>query len=275
MSMNVTVTGSEGTIGRVACEQLSGSYDVTRVDFAPEVEEKKNGVRMNLAGEYDRLKETVADQHVIVHLAWNLEENYNTGEARVENREMFENVLRAAEETGVKDVILASSIHAIDQNRVFADDPYRSIARGKRDRSTLDDDQWIGFGKRDPGSLYGWCKLLMEYRAEAYASDDLRVTSIRFGGINPDDEPDYPGAHEPVNFYPSVYCSHNDCGRLLRHVIELDTSGLDDNAFRVYGMSNNSRRVHTFENPFCWMPEDDSETRLDSYWDPWTEYPAV
>jgi len=274
MTMNVTVTGSEGTIGRVACQELTDTYDLTRIDLAPEVEERKNGLCMNLASEPDRLTEVLEDQQVMIHLAWNLEENYNTGEARIENREMFENILRTAKETGVDDVILASSIHAVDQSEVFADDPYRSIARGTAERSSIDQGQRIGFGKRDPGSLYGWCKLLMEYRGEAYAGEDTRVTCVRFGGINPDDNPDYPGAHEPVNFYPSVYCSHNDCGRLLRHIIELDTSNLDDTFFRVYGISDNSRRVHSYRNPFCWYPEDDSEEELETYWDPWPERDA-
>ncbi len=268
MSKNVIITGAGGTIGRVAVEQLQPHHSLTLLGLSPDLEEKKNGHRINIADEEDRLQDLFQKQDVVIHLAWNMDENYNTDTARIENRTMFENVYEAAGNTGVETVVAASSIHAIYLDPIFADQPYRSLARGTSDREELSESKCIGFEGRQPASLYGWCKRLMEYRGEKHADDDLFVTCVRFGGVNPEDNPDYPGAHEPVNYYPSVYLSHNDCGRLLRHIIKLDPERQPYNFELLYGISDNSRRAHTYRNRIGWQPEDDSEDALEEYWDP-------
>jgi L-arabinose 1-dehydrogenase [NAD(P)+] len=268
MSKNVIITGAAGTIGQVAIDQLASHHNLTLLGLSERLEQQTNGHRINLATEQDRLIDLFEDQDVVIHLAWNMDENYNTEEACLENRTMFENVYEAAGETQVRTVISASSIHAIYLDPIYAEQPYRAIARGEKKTQVLSEEQRIGFEGRQPASLYGWCKRLMEYRGEAHASEDLFVTCVRFGGVNPDDNPDYPGAHEPVNYYPSVYLSHDDCGRLLRHLIDLNPDEQGCNFELLYGISDNSRRVHTYRNQVGWQPEDDSEDTLNAYWDP-------
>jgi NAD+ dependent glucose-6-phosphate dehydrogenase len=269
MSKNVIITGAGGTIGQVAVDQLQPHHQLTLLGLSPELEEMENGHRIDLAEERNRLQDLFHQQDAVVHLAWNMDENYNTDRARIEKRTMFENVYVAAGNTGVETVVAASSIHAIYLDPIFAEQPHRSIARGSSDRDELSESQWIGFEDRQPASLYGWCKRLMEYRGQKHAEDDLFVTCVRFGGVNPDDNPDYPGAHEPVNYYPSVYLSHNDCGRLLRHIIDLDPDNYRFNYELLYGISDNRRRVHTYQNRIGWQPVDDSEEALRDYWDPY------
>ncbi len=268
MSENIVITGAGGTIGQVAIDQLEPHHNLTLLGLSDAIEQRANGYRINLATEQQRLLDLLADQDVVIHLAWNMDENYNTEQARIENRAMFENIYAAAGQTQVRTVISASSIHAIYLDPIYAEQPYRAIARGEKTAEELSENERIGFEGRQPGSLYGWCKRLMEYRGRAHAEEDLFVTCVRFGGVNPEDNPDYPGAHEPVNYYPSVYLSHDDCGRLLRHLIDLNPDEQEDNFELLYGISDNSRRIHTYRNQVDWRPEDDSEETLDAYWDP-------
>ncbi len=268
MTHSIAITGSEGTLGQVLQNELPSSFYLTCIDQSEDVQSRNSGHRIDVAGEPGALRNVLSDQDAVVHLAWNLDENYNTDNARYENRLMFENVYRISRKTGVNRVIVASSIHALDMGATFAEEPYRSIARGQKKESVLSEDEHIGFSGPPPSSLYGWGKLLMEHRGQHYAGPNLNIICIRFGGVHPEDEPDYPGAHEPVNYYPSVYCSHNDCGRLVRHAVTLDEDELDGTFHRVYGISDNTRRVHTRKNSLGWMPEDDGEEILDEYWDP-------
>ncbi len=268
MSKKIAITGAEGTIGTVIRDQLPDKHEITPIDVVPEVEEHPNGRRLDVSEDYDSLKQILKRHDTVFHLAWNLSENYNTEDFIAANRHMFENVYRAGKETDVRKVVTASSIHAIDMKAIFNQQPYSDIARGKRGASILDSSQLIGFEGPLPQFPYGWGKRSMEYRGRHHSGEDLFVACVRFGGVNPDDNPDYPGAHKPVNYYPSVYLSHDDTGSLARRLVELEPSNFENKFQLLYGISDNTRAAHDLSNNIGWTPEDDSEDKLREYWDP-------
>lgn len=270
MNSKIAITGALGTVGTVIRQQLDRSSP-TLLDLHPDVSSKENGYQIDLSSNQERLRVLLQDHDTVIHLAWDLDENYNTSTAKYDNRQMFEQVYRAARDTDVNKVITASSIHAINMRKTFQESPYREIARGTESSSILDEDDMIGQEGYPPATLYGWSKRLMEYRGQAHAGDDLFVVCVRFGGVHPEDNSDYPGAHKPVNYYPSVYCSHNDCGRLITHILNVNPADYRNQFHLVHGISDNSRRIHTYKNSLDWQPEDDSEDTLQEYWDPCQE----
>jgi uronate dehydrogenase len=221
MKKRVLITGSEGTIGHVLREGLKDTYDITSLDLP------NTDVR-----DFQKLLNIFPGHNAVVHLAWNTKiDNFRTGEIDAQNVEMFHNVFKAALQTGVRRVVMASSVHA--------------------DRF----DNWQGSEKMSPAktpipdSPYGAQKVGMEAMGRYYAAKGLQVVCIRLGGINPKNEP----ATEPP-YERAVWFSHNDCISLVKTILE--SNDVPDNFVVMYGMSDNQGRIHDISNPFGWKPKD-------------------
>lgn len=221
MKEKVVITGANGTIGTVLTERLKDNYDITPLDL-PDVDVR----------DYQKLLNIFPGHSAVVHLAWNTKiDNFRSGEIDSQNVEMLHNVFKAALQTGVPRVIMASSVHA--------------------DRF----DNWKGSGKMSPNktpipdSPYGALKVGMEAMGRYYASRGLQVVCIRFGGINPQNQPETKPLHERA-----VWFSHNDCVSLIETVLEANE--IPDNFVVMYGMSDNPGRIHDISNPFGWKPKD-------------------
>jgi len=218
----VVITGAKGTIGTVLMNGLKGYYGITSADL-PETD----------ARDYGRLLEIFPGHDDIIHLAWNLED-FRTGKAHPDNSIMFRNVYRAAVEAKVPRIIMASSVHA--------DEYYRWKGPGmlKPDKVPV------------PDSPYGADKVFMESLGRYYAKNHgLEVVCTRFGGVRPDDRID-----TSEEGYEKVWLSHRDCVELIRACI--DAPKIPGNFLIVYGVSNNSGRIHDYSNPLGWIPKDNS-----------------
>jgi len=171
-------------------------------------------------------------------LAWNSKtENFRNENIDPDNFAMAMNAYKAAREAGVPRVIIPSSIHA-HAFYGWESPPLMSVDMIPT-----------------PDSPYGADKIFIESAGRYFASKGLGVVCVRFGGINPKNIPpseeDYPWEER------AAWLSNNDCVSLIRTIIE--AKEIPNNFVLMYGVSNNSRRIHDVSNPFGWMPQDKAE----------------
>jgi len=233
----IAITGAAGTIGKVLQKGLKGFYQLTLLDIVPI--EGEDSIVIDVANEYSRLKEVLAGHDVVIHLARDIRGGFKSGDNWVpENDEMVWNTLKASVEVGVKRVIMASSIHASDYSN------------------------WRGPELISPDNLpnpdtpYGAMKISMEAMGRYFARKrGLEIVCLRLGGVNPDDVPFL--ADEPD--YYKIWLSHRDCTDLVRKCIE--AKSILQIFTIIFGVSNNTRRIHDFKNPVEWIPQDNTELK--------------
>ena len=166
-------------------------------------------------------------------LAWDTKvEHYQSGNINPDNIQMTFNTYRAAFETGVPRVIMASSVHADDFEGWHAP-PYLSSDRIPT-----------------PDSPYGASKVFMEALGRYYAKKGLEVVCVRFMGLNTLNKSSENTEDQRRWF------SHRDCGNLMKAIIEAPS--VPQNYVLMYGVSHNSNRKHDYANPFGWIPVDNA-----------------
>src|ERR1035437_1197878 len=213
MKKRIVITGAKGVIGTVLTKRLKSSYKITPINLP------KTDVR-----NYQQLLEILPKHNAIIHLAWD-------DKTAHENITMFENVFKAALATGVKRVIMASSVHADrfdNWNKPEKMSPYDTP---------------------NPNIQYGNLKVKMESMGKYYVSKGLEVVCIRFGGINSHNAPVENPSHERA-----VWLSHDDCISLIKIILEADS--IPNNFVVMYAISDNPEVVHDISNPFQWKPKD-------------------
>jgi len=220
----VLIIGSDGVIGSVLRKGLE--HQTTDFDL-PEFDAEK----------YSHLYEKAKGHDVLIHLAWDFEGDGWLGESlNPDNARISFNVFQAAVDAGVKRVIVASSVHA---------DKFAG-----RD---ISDELIKPYDLPTPDSPYGAGKVMMEALGRYYAdAKGLEVICIRFGGINANDTP-------PEHPYSErqVWLSQRDCVELIKACIDVDI--VPGNYAILYGVSDNSGRLHDVSNPFGWHPYDGAQ----------------
>lgn len=217
------IVGVKGKIGTVLQEGLKG-YEITSLDL-PEIDVRN----------YTSLVEKIGGLDAVIHLALNpnrdeIRENARNDVYDPDNSLMNYNVYKTALETGVKRVIMASSVHA--------DNFYK----------------WEGPGKLavdntpHPTTPYGANKVFMEALGRYYASQGLEVVCIRFGGVNPANKPPKDDFYENA-----VWLSHEDCVAIMN--VCLKAEKIPNNFVILYAVSNNKDKIHDTSNPFGWTPK--------------------
>ncbi len=215
----VAITGANGTIGTVLRTGLA-DYEITPLDL-PEADIR----------DYNRLLENFPGHDAVVHLAWDTKiENFRSGKINPDNMLMTYNVYRAAIETKVPRVVMASSVHADDFYN------WKGVGLLKTDRTPV------------PDSPYGASKVFMEALGKHYATKGLEVVCIRFGGVNLENRPPKDDYYEKT-----VWLSHEDCTGLIKRCVEADR--IPGNFLIVYAVSDNKNRVHDYSNPLGWVPK--------------------
>lgn len=215
----VAITGANGVIGTVLRKGLN-EFEITHIDLS-EVDVR----------DYGKLLGVFKGHSAIIHLAWDSKvENFRSGELNTDNLLMAYNVYKAATETKVPRVIIASSVHA--------DNFYNWKGSG-----LLSPD-----GVPVPDSPYGASKVFIEALGKYYATKGLEVVCIRFGGVNA-------ANRLPLNDYyeSAVWLSHDDCIELVRRCVE--AKSIPNNCLILYGISDNENRIHDFSNSLGWAPK--------------------
>ena len=218
----VAIIGANGVIGTVLQKGL------TDCDITPLGKDRVD------ARNLQDLILAFKNQDIIIHLALNpnkdkMRENYRNEQYDPDNSLMTYNVYKAAKETGVKRVIMASSIHA--------DNFYNFKDPGKL---TIDHIP-------TPDSPYGANKLFMEFLGKYFATKGLEVICVRFGGVNA-------GNIQPDEFTEhNVWLSHKDCTAMMKAYIH--AKSVPNNFAVFYAVSNNKHAIHDTSNPFGWKPK--------------------
>ena len=102
MHERIAITGSRGVIGSILTPVISREFQVTEL-FLPETDVR----------DLDQVLGKLKGNEAVIHLVWNSKtENFKNGKIDPDNKLMAVNVYRASLKTGVKRVIIASSIHA-------------------------------------------------------------------------------------------------------------------------------------------------------------------
>lgn len=224
MKERIAITGASGTIGTVLKEGLKEEYEITSIDL-PE----RNVLN------YGQLLKIISQHLAIIHLAWDtITDNFKSEKINPENAEMFDNIYRAALEAGVPRVIMASSVHA-DGFYGWKGQGYMSV-----ERTPI------------PDSPYGAHKVFMESLGRYYATRGLEVVCICFGGVNPQNKPPLDPPEERA-----AWLSHRDCVSLVKAILKAQT--IPNNFFVLYGVSNNTNRIHDISNPLNWAAKDNAD----------------
>jgi uronate dehydrogenase len=208
------ITGSSGRIGRVLVRGLQ--HEVTPFDL-PDHD----------ARSLEDLAEVAAGHDAIVHLAWNTEiEHFRSGTIDPDNLLMALNVFRAAERTGVRRVIVASSVHA---------------------------DDFAGGAQRGPNALpvpdspYGASKVFVEALGRHFAARSaIEVVSVRFGGVTD------PWVAPQTTASRLTALTHPDCVALVDAC--LTAPEVPAGSVVVYGVSAGGAERFDLANPFGWQP---------------------
>lgn len=226
----ILITGAEGVIGAVLVKNLKEDHKIVELDLP------SGDVR-----DYDFLLDKVKGADVVIHVAHSadpkMRENWRSGRIDPSNVLMEMNVFDAVLRTGVKRLIMASSVHA---------DSFTTYKGGRPLKVP---------GSYSPTSPYGGHKLILEEMGRFYANHHkLEFIAIRFGGVTPDNSVKKFGKEK------EVWLSHEDLTKAVRACITADS--VPDNFVVFYAVSNNTGRLHDISNPFGWKPKDNSSDYL-------------
>jgi uronate dehydrogenase len=153
------------------------------------------------------------------------------------NVQIDANVFAVVVETGVRRLIVASSVHADDFRAPHAATPLSAP------------------GSYHPPTPYGSCKLISEEVGKVLATRyGFEFVAARFGGVTPDN------AVKSGAGQTATWLSHRD---LLEAITAcLTRKPVPSRATVFYVVSDNADRVHDTSNPFGWAPKDDSSRHM-------------
>lgn len=244
----ILLTGACGTIGAVIRDKLS--CDFINIDIDEDVMELRDGHQIDLADEEPEILINLARHCTdVIHLAWDLTEDFYTGEICPENKKMAEMVLRASQVIEPNSIILASSAHAASEpfyrGPFFDSEPWAAVVD-----DGAEPPEKISPEAHRPNSFYAASKIYIESLGRYYAQEEEleNITSIRFGGINLSDEAD-----PDIRGYPLVWLSHDDCARLIRAALQADPD-----YHQLYGVSDNDRCPFDLSNDIGYEPQDNA-----------------
>lgn len=228
MKKKILITGSQGSIGRILTIGLKDRYDIVGVDRKPTHNESE--IQLDIMEDSDRLRRACRGREVIIHLAWDMREDFPKESIIPENKSMAERVMQAAIQEKIPRIILASSVHAHEYP-----DP----------SGVLINPSMLPL----PDSPYGASKVYLEALGRYYSQKNgIEIVCVRFGGVNANDEMRF--SEDPQ--YDKVFLSKSDCLSLLVACIE--AKKIPDNFGIVYGISDVPGRLHSFENILGWRP---------------------
>lgn len=225
--MRVVITGSQGSLGKILQEGINSSFTLLCTD---KISDNNNIVVLDIASEYEKFKSLLRKKDVVIHLAWDVYEDFPNENIVPENKVMAENVYRAAVETGVSRVIMASSVHANDYSNTLIGNYV-----------TADSESY-------PDTPYGATKNYIEQLGRFYSRKyALEVVCIRLGGINKDNEIRF--NEDPL--YDKVLLYKEDFIDLIKICVKIKK--VPNNFAILNAVSNVPGRVHSLDNSLNWV----------------------
>ena len=164
--MRTAVTGASGYLGRSYMKMYSGTRDFIALSRSEGASDHADGTEYRSTDySVESLKEIFRGCDSVVHLAYAMavKENEQRGlEAYRSSMEATENVLKAAHELGISNIVFASSRMVYPAH---SPEPFRED------------------GETAPGSAYGKSKVMMEELCMDYNKRGAAVKVLRFGQI--------------------------------------------------------------------------------------------
>lgn len=232
----VLITGAAGGVGSHLAETLAEHYELVLHDRSQDLASAGVELRTAELGVYDEVRALMDDIDTVVHMAGAASPESSWDAVLEANLIGTRNVLEAAQDAGVRRVVLASSNHAM----------------GMYDRY----EQWPVYPDQLPraDSLYGVSKIFGEAIGRFYHDQyGLDVINLRIGWFTDDPL----AAQEDI--LRAMWLSPADCTEVVRCAIEAEvTFGL------YYAISDNPNRRWALTNTqleLGYRPQD-SWTRL-------------
>ena len=228
-SKRIVITGSQGSLGKILQEGLRDTFNLLCID---KVSDSKKTLVLDVVKDYEKFKDILKDNDIIIHLAWNILEDYPNENIVQENKILAENVFRAAAKKNVSRIIIASSVHANDYSKI----PTGIYISPKSEC-------W-------PDTPYGATKIYIEHLGRYYSmKHGFEVICVRFGGVNKRNEIRL--NEDPL--YDKVLLYKEDFLRLMKMCIKVKKV---PNNFTVFNaVSNIKGRVHALNNFLGWQPD--------------------
>ncbi len=227
-STRIVITGSQGSLGKILQEGLRDSFNLLSID---KISDSDSTVALDIAVDYEKFKNLLRKEDIIIHLAWNTFEDYPNENIVSQNKTMAENVYRAAVGKKISRVVIASSVHAND---------YSAVPLGKYITPQAES---------YPDAPYGASKIYIENLGHYFSrKHGLEVICIRLGGVNEANEIRF--NEDPL--YDRVLLYKEDFIQLMRMCIEVKK--VPNNFAVFYAVSNVKGRVHALNNFLNWQP---------------------
>jgi hypothetical protein len=248
LKKTVLITGAGGMIGSLLRKSLTDTYQIRSLAHHP-----IKDVETIVADISDMDAMVAACQGVdsVVHMAASASHLSPWEQVLQNNIIGTYTVYEAAYRAGVKQVIFASSNHAVGTYDLEnAPDIYRT------GQPYLDHLVPV-----KPDSLYGVSKCFGEDLGRYYADHkNMHVISLRIGMINWIDCP-RDGSHESFERLCSIWLSHRDMVQLIEKSLQAEHIKFDT----FYGISNNPQHFYDLEHAremIGYVPQDRVDERL-------------
>ncbi|GAC1394090.1 MAG: NAD-dependent glucose-6-phosphate dehydrogenase Azf [Vulcanimicrobiaceae bacterium] len=235
---NIAVTGSNGTIGRRLCEELSHDHQVVRIDL-------RDADIIADVRDLDAMRKALRGCETVIHLAGAVAVDSPWEDVYGTNIGGTYNVYEAARENALRRIIFASSNHAVGMHEVENAPAIYEPGFG-RVIDTVEPYR--------PDGLYGVWKAFGEVLGRFYSDKyGIQVCCIRIGSITAEDDPKHESVaksspwlgltdEEKFKRYAATWMSHKDFARLVRAVLTRDVP-----FSVVYGVGNNATRFWDLE----------------------------
>jgi uronate dehydrogenase len=170
--MRVLVTGAAGGVGTLLLPQLAGDHHLRLTDLRPPEHAEGHEVMLGDLADPAFTERLCTDVDAVVHLAANPRPGDDWDQLLGPNLDVPARILSAAARTGVRRVVLASSVHALGGYHPPSARPDDGPIR----------DTW----PPHPCCRYGATKVFGEAAARVYAdSGAFSVVCLRLGGCQP------------------------------------------------------------------------------------------
>ena len=207
----ILVTGASGRIGRHVVDALAGDHEITVLDLVPPVQDVRfiEGDVLDLA----KVRASMSDQDAVIHLAAIDIGVQAEPEAYFGTNVMGTwNTVQAARETGVRKVVLASSISATGIGEMRPDFPPEYLP--------VDEKHMM-----KPAHAYGVSKLVVEDIARGFAlQGDISITCLRPVAVivASNLRRTVNRAADPGHPWLAAYVTGEDTGRAFAAALEYD-----------------------------------------------------